>query len=83
MAVHVVNVNDRPDVEDEIDRSRTPGAPRGRKTTRFLGPDDGNFVHPTRPPYAYFIERPAGVDERVRRRIVGDDAVELYGMHLD
>jgi hypothetical protein len=60
MSAHVVNLHDRPDVEAEIDRSRSPDAPPGRKTTRFLGRASEDFVHPTRPPYAYFIERPAG-----------------------
>ena len=60
MSAHVVNLHDRPDVEAAIDRSRVPDAPTGRKTTRFLGPESEDFVHPTRPPYAYFIERPAG-----------------------
>ena len=60
MAAHVVNLEDRPDVESRIDRSRVPDAPKGRKTTRFLGPEGEDFVSPKRPPYAYFIERPEG-----------------------
>lgn len=60
MAAHVVNLQDRPDLEAEIDRSRTPNAPAGVKTTRFLGLPSEDFVRPTSPPYAYFIERPAG-----------------------
>jgi hypothetical protein len=59
MPAHVVNIQDRPDVESKIER---PGGARraGRKSTRFLGLPDQDFVHPTKPPYAYFIERPAG-----------------------
>ena len=59
MPAHVVNIKDRPNVESKIER---PGgaARAGRKSTRFLGLPDQDFVHPTKPPYAYFIERPAG-----------------------
>ncbi len=59
MSAHVVNLHDRPDVESKIERPGH-GAARGRKSTRFLGLPDQDFVHPTKPPYAYFIERPAG-----------------------
>jgi mannose-6-phosphate isomerase-like protein (cupin superfamily) len=59
MSAHVVNLHDRPDLEAKIVRpGQKPGAQR--KTTRFLGLPDQDFVHPTKPPYAYFIERPAG-----------------------
>lgn len=59
MTAHVVNVQDRPDLEEKIAR---PGGARGagRKSTRFLGLPGEDFVHPTKPPYAYFIERPKG-----------------------
>ena len=59
MPAHVVNLHERPDVEAKIER---PGAviAKGRKTTRFLGLPDQDFVDPNKPPYAYFIERPAG-----------------------
>lgn len=59
MSAHVVNVLDRPDLESQIARS---GGVRGdgRKTTRFLGLPDQDFVRPTKPPFAYFIERPKG-----------------------
>lgn len=60
MDAHVVNLQDRPDLEADIDRSRVAAAPTGVKTTRFLGREGEDFVSPTRPPYAYFIERPAG-----------------------
>lgn len=59
MSAHVVNLHDRPDLESKIERPGH-GAARGRKSTRFLGLPDQDFVHPTKPPYAYFIERPAG-----------------------
>lgn len=59
MAAHVVNIQDRPDLEALIAR---PGMAQaaGRKSTRFLGPPGEDFVSPTKPPYAYFIERPKG-----------------------
>lgn len=59
MSAHVVNVQDRPNVEEKIER---PGVTRSKaaKSTRFLGLPDQDFVKPTKPPYAYFIERPAG-----------------------
>ena len=59
MSAHVVNLHDRPDVESKIER---PGVrpTAGRKSTRFLGLPGQDFVSPTKPPYAYFIERPAG-----------------------
>lgn len=59
MSAHVVRVHDRPDLEAQIDR---PGGVRGAgpKSTRFLGLPGEDFTHPTRPPYAYFIERPKG-----------------------
>ena len=59
MSAHVVNLHDRPDLESKIERPGH-GAARGRKSTRFLGLPDQDFVHPTKPPYASFIERPAG-----------------------
>jgi len=59
MAAHVVNLSERPDLEAQIAR---PGGVRGQghKSTRFLGLPDQDFVLPTKPPYAYFIERPKG-----------------------
>ncbi len=60
MPAHVVNLHDRPDLESKIDRPGATLAAAGRKTTRFLGLPDQDFVQPTKPPYAYFIERPAG-----------------------
>ncbi len=59
MAAHVVNLHERPDLESKIER---PGVAPGAtgKTTRFLGLPGQDFVLPTKPPYAYFIERPAG-----------------------
>ncbi|MBK7951984.1 MAG: cupin domain-containing protein [Deltaproteobacteria bacterium] len=59
MAAHVVNLNDLPNLEASIVRPGQKPA-LGRKSTRFLGLPDQDFVLPTKPPYAYFIERPAG-----------------------
>ena len=59
LSAHVVNLDDLPNLEANIVRpGQQPGV--GKKTTRFLGLPDQDFVHPTKPPYAYFIERPAG-----------------------
>ena len=67
MPAHVVHFRERPDLEAEIVRpgSATASSPKTvqktvQKTTRFLGLPDQDFVHPTKPPYAYLIERPAG-----------------------
>jgi quercetin dioxygenase-like cupin family protein len=61
VASHIIRVQDRPNLEAEIDR---PGAPasaeRQGKSTRFLGAPGEDFVDPKQPPYAYLIERPKG-----------------------
>lgn len=59
MAAHVVNVNDRPDLEAQIARPGQSGSKRD-KSTRFLGLPGEDFVKPVKPPFAYFIERPKG-----------------------
>jgi hypothetical protein len=61
MGSHIVNLRDRPDLEERIER---PGASEpggvGGKTTRFLGLAGEDFMNPTQPPFAYCIERPKG-----------------------
>jgi hypothetical protein len=61
MAPHVVNVNDRPDIEAIIERpghGMVPGDER--KNTRYLGLPDDNPLDPEKPPYVFYIRRPAG-----------------------
>jgi gentisate 1,2-dioxygenase len=60
MAAHVINLGDRPNLEEKIERAGGLAIPGALKTTRFLGPEGEDFVSPTKPPYAYFIERPKG-----------------------
>jgi hypothetical protein len=61
VASHIVNIQDRPDLEASIER---PGAPAeddaANKSTRFLGLSSEDFVNPKQPPYAYYIERSKG-----------------------
>ncbi len=61
MGAHVVNANDRPDIEAIIERPGT-GAVAGtaRKSTRYLGLSEDNPLDPKRPPFAYYIKRPTG-----------------------
>ena len=61
MAPHVVNVNDRPDIEAIIERpghGKVPGDER--KNTRYLGLPDDNPRDPEKPPFVFYIKRPAG-----------------------
>ncbi len=62
MASHIVNVQDRSDLESRIDRPGGAPAPSGApgKSTRFLGHPGEDFMDPKRPPFAYYIERPKG-----------------------
>jgi hypothetical protein len=62
VASHIVNVQDRPDLEAAIDRpgAEASGSNEPGKSTRFLGLPSEDFVHPTKPPFAYYIERPKG-----------------------
>jgi hypothetical protein len=61
MDPHVVNVNDRPDIEKIIERPGVGAVPgTDRKATHYLGPADDNPLDPQRPPYAYYIRRPKG-----------------------
>ena len=61
MAAHVVNVQDRPNLEDAIERPGAAGAAeRSGKSTRFLGLPGEDFVSPKQAPFAYYIERPKG-----------------------
>ena len=57
MAAHVVHIDQAPEMEGTF---RRPGGARStvdpRKTTRNLG----NLEDPSRPPYAFYIRRPAG-----------------------
>jgi hypothetical protein len=58
---HVVNVNDRPDIEAVIERPGHGAVPgTDRKHTHYLGPADDNPLDPQQPPFAYYIRRPAG-----------------------
>jgi len=58
---HVVNVNERPDIEAMINRPGS-GAVAGteRKRTHFLGQPDDNPIDPQKPPFAFYIKRPVG-----------------------
>ena len=61
MGAHVVNVEERPDLEARIERpgkDRKPGT--GPKSTRFLGLPGEDFANPKRAPFAYHIRRPKG-----------------------
>jgi hypothetical protein len=61
MAPHVVNVNDRPDIEAVIERPGHGIVPGDdRKNTRYLGLPDDNPLDPERPPFVFYIRRPAG-----------------------
>ena len=61
MAPHVVNVNDLPDIEAIIERPGTGKVPgSARKNTRYLGLPDDNPLDPQKPPYCFYIRRPAG-----------------------
>ncbi len=61
MASHIVNVRERPNLEASIERPGVPASAGGpAKSTRFLGLPSEDFVAPTRPPFAYYIERPKG-----------------------
>ena len=61
MASHIVNAQDRPDLEASIERPGAPAVDAGsNKSTRFLGLPSEDFVNPKRPPYAYLIVRPKG-----------------------
>ena len=61
MAPHVVNINDRPDIEAIIERpGRGKVAGDHRKNTRYLGLPDDNPLDPQQPPYVFYIRRPAG-----------------------
>jgi mannose-6-phosphate isomerase-like protein (cupin superfamily) len=58
---HVVNIDDRPDIEAIIERPGTGAVPgTERKSTRYLGLDDDNPLDPQKPPFAFYIRRPAG-----------------------
>jgi mannose-6-phosphate isomerase-like protein (cupin superfamily) len=58
---HVVNIGDRPDIEAIIERPGTGAVPgTERKSTRYLGLDDDNPMDPQKPPFAFYIRRPAG-----------------------
>ncbi len=61
MPPHVVNINDRQDIEAIIER---PGSGKvagdERKNTRYLGLPDDNPLDPQQPPYVFYIRRPAG-----------------------
>jgi hypothetical protein len=62
LASHIVNVQDRPDLEARIDRPGVEEVASSAlgKSTRFLGLPSEDFTHPAKPPFAYYIERPKG-----------------------
>jgi hypothetical protein len=61
MAPHVVNVDDRPDIEELIERPGIGAVPgTGRKSTHYLGLPGDNPLDPQKPPFAFYIRRPAG-----------------------
>jgi Cupin domain len=61
MVAHVVNISDRPDIEAIIERPGTGVVPgTDRKSTRYLGLTSDNPLDPERPPFAFYIKRPAG-----------------------
>lgn len=60
MASHIVSLDDRPNLEEQIDRVGGREIAGALKTTRFLGREGEDFVSPEKPPFAYFIERPKG-----------------------
>jgi quercetin dioxygenase-like cupin family protein len=58
---HVVNLNDRPDLEAVIERPGTGAVPgTDRKSTRYLGLAEDNPLDPQHAPFAFHIKRPAG-----------------------
>ena len=61
MSAHVVNINDRPDIEAIIERPGVGAVPGSeRKTTRYLGLPVDNPLDPQQAPFAFYIRRPAG-----------------------
>jgi quercetin dioxygenase-like cupin family protein len=61
MAAHVVNVEDRPNLEQQIERPGEAAKPgSAEKFTRFLGLPGEDFVSPKQAPFAYHIRRPRG-----------------------
>jgi hypothetical protein len=61
MPSHIVNLHDCPNLEAAITRpGGSPDNTCDRKSTRFLGTRSEDFVNPTEPPYAYYIERTKG-----------------------
>jgi hypothetical protein len=61
MSAHVVNVDDRPDIEAIIERPGIGAMPgTARKSTRYLGLPDDNPLDPQSAPFAFYIRRPAG-----------------------
>ena len=72
MAAHVINVDERPDLEAQIER---PGAKSSKpatasRSTRFLGLPGEDFVNPKQAPFAYHIWRPKG-DVTVEQKVGG------------
>ena len=61
MASHIVRVEDRPDLEHQIERpGGRPKPGTTTRSTRFLGLPGEDFVSPKRAPFAYHIRRPKG-----------------------
>ena len=61
MDPHIVNVNDRPNIESAIKRPREGVKPPDDvKSTHYLGRPEDNPLDPQLAPYAYYIHRPTG-----------------------
>jgi mannose-6-phosphate isomerase-like protein (cupin superfamily) len=61
MDAHVVNVNERSNIERDIKRPREGAKPPDEvKSTHFLGLAADNPLDPQMAPFAYFIHRPTG-----------------------
>ncbi len=62
MAAHVINVEDRPDLEAQIERPGAAGSKpaKANRSTRFLGLPGEDFANPKQAPFAYHIRRPKG-----------------------
>src|SRR4051794_32686477 len=95
MEPHVINVHDLPDIEKLIERPGVGAVPgTDGKSTRYLGLPDDNPLDPQKPPFAFYIRRPAGdvtpehshranriefvIDGRIEWRERGKEPVE-YG----